>query len=256
MVKKVTSKLNKLKNSGATMIVAIIVMTILIVFTFMLTLIAYTLYASQNKNLSSMRCAEATNTLSLAIDDELQDINAAQKSHIYQYARFNVGQSNWPYYDPKDVTGGNHDKAHAFRYYNLKYNPKKLKGESVSGAKDGDDRMEGFPGNIKLCLYWELPEGVTFDQLSAKGMKGTLLFVEITSEAANQSYTVTNVYELNESEYTSLIDDLNNKYYLEEVLTEDGGKGSINAAVNPLGNTIDQIDINKKWEWVRVYDEY
>lgn len=236
---KESRKFNSLKNSGAALIVAVVVMMILIVFTFMLVLLAYTLYASQNKNISSMKCAEATNTLSVALDAEMQDVNAAQKSHLYQYARFNVGQDNWPYYDAS--TPG-HDKAHAFRYYNLKYNPKKLDGST--------DRMDGFPGNIKICMYWELPEGVTFDQLSSRGMSDTLLYVDITSEAASQSYTVTNVYKLTESSYTSGTVDLNNQLYIDGIMKD---AGPIHNSVDPLNN---QVNTDKKWEWVRVYDEY
>ena len=244
---KESRKLNSTKDSGAALIVAVVVMMILIVFTFMLTLLAYTLYVSQNKNISSMRCAEATNTLSLAFDEEMQDVNAAQRSHLYQYARFNVGQNNWPYYDAK--TSG-HDKTYAFRYYSLKYNPKKLKQDSSEGADDGADRMDGFPGNVKICMYWELPEGVTYEQLSTRGMNGILLFVEITSEAANQSYTVTNVYELKESGYTSDLEDLTNQLYIDGISTDEGALGM---SVNPLGNG---VDTSRKWEWVRVYDKY
>ena len=65
-------------NKGASMIVAIIIMGILIVFTFSLMLVAYTLYASQTKNIASMKCSESANTLSQAIEDELSDENAVR----------------------------------------------------------------------------------------------------------------------------------------------------------------------------------
>ena len=73
---------HKRNNKGATMVVCIMIMAVLIIFTFAVTLAAYTLYASQNKNIASMRCSEAANSLSAALDEELQDPDAAQKSHF------------------------------------------------------------------------------------------------------------------------------------------------------------------------------
>ena len=84
-------KSSYLNNKGVTMITAIIIMTILIVFTFALTLIAYTLYAPQNKNVASMRCSEAANTLSAALEEELTYVDDDNghcpeiDSNLYRY---------------------------------------------------------------------------------------------------------------------------------------------------------------------------
>ena len=56
--------LKKKNNKGAAMMLTIIIIAVLVVFTFSLILISYNLYASQNKNLSSDRNAEAANSLS------------------------------------------------------------------------------------------------------------------------------------------------------------------------------------------------
>ena len=234
---------HKRNNKGATMVVCIMIMAVLIIFTFAVTLAAYTLYASQNKNIASMRCSEAANSLSAALDEELQDPDAAQKSHLYQYLRFNLCQSDesyWPYYSG----GANHTREYACRYFDLNYNENKVTGW-----------MEGFPGSIKLCIYWELPpledgSGTkTFSDISSD-KNNVRLHIEITCEAANQSYTVENIYRLEETNYPD--DEYEKKYLI--ALNKDDEDNTLRNAVNPMGFTDDYYDWNKKWTWFRVYE--
>ena len=244
-------------DSGATMIVAIVIMTILIVFTFSLTLIAYTLYASQNKNIASMRCSEAANTLSKALGDELTYQNDAENrypefdSYLYKYIRFNILQDNktWPYYDPQESAG--HDKASAYRYFDLMYYNNKQAYDENMNKKDGEtvDSVEGLPGKTTVCVYWMLPEGVdpasvpcAKSDLTSK--KGVRLVIEVTCEVASQSYTVEREYVLETLTYQILTNSKDRNRY-NYLFNTELGKSSL----NPLGLVQGDYEISEKWVW-------
>jgi len=247
-------------NQGTAMIVAIIIMSILMIFTFSLTLVAYTLYASQNKNIASMRCSEAANTLSLALEDELTyDKEVAKdpvyESYLYNYLRYNLCQaSTWPYYNPNE---DGHTEEYAFRYFELKYNSKKPSydedGNAIENANHTPkylDGIEGMPGRTEVCIYWMLPDGVeTTDNLSGSGesRQGVRLFIEITSESANQSYTVKSEYVLNVLYYDmlNLPSSTKQTYLVSETLYNDD-------AVNPQHIDPENINSNEEWKWKKV----
>jgi len=183
------------KNHGAAMVVAIIIMGIIMVFAFALLLVSYTLYASQNKKASNIRCAEAANTFSVAITDELEDENAYKISAFWKYLRCNTlqGTKTWPYYEPG--TAG-HEKNDAFRYFDL-------------NANSNYDEVQGFPGSVKLCVYWTVKDDSSvksqlvtrsFEQLSTNDRSGALIHIEVIAESGSQTYTVTNIYEVSISE--------------------------------------------------------
>ena len=245
------------KNSGATMIVAIVIMTILIVFTFSLTLIAYTLYASQNKNIASMRCSEAANTLSKALGDELTYQNDADNrypefdSYLYKYIRFNILQDDktWPYYDPKESTG--HDKASAFRYFDLMYYNNKQSYDENMNKEDGKkvERVEGLPGKTTVCVYWMLPEGVDpatipCAKTGLTSKKGVRLVIEVTCEVASQSYTAEKEYVLDVLTYQLQTNSKDRNRY-NHLYTNELGKSSL----NPLGFVKADYKDYEKWVW-------
>lgn len=261
-------------SKGATLIMAIIIMTILIVFTFSLTLIAYTLYASQNKNISSMKCAEAANTLSVALSKELTyeyvDKDNAEKnkfpeteSYLYRYLRYNICQDDqtWPYYVSDSIAG--HDKDSAYRYFDLKYNTaKKIYDDNGNDTGKTVENVEGLPGKTTVCIYWMLPKGTDYSNgLTMKDKpkadrQGIRLFVEVTCEAGNQSYTVKNEYELKIDNYdiTKSVDKSRYNYLKNSAMVEDG----LVNPVNPLGLVMsenaseDELFNKEKWEWVPV----
>ena len=265
-MKRRDSQINKYSyqfNKGVTMIVAIIIMAILVIFTFSLTLIAYTLYASQNKNVASMRCAEAANTLSVALENELtyvndsDDIYPEKDSYLYRYLRYNLCQDNvtWPYYIADDVSG--HDKKAAYRYFDLRYNSEKK--QNVTPADGGAssveavDGIEGMPGKTIVCIYWKLPENatVTKEQTAKEYLNnkdGLKLYIEVTCEAANQSYTVTKEYILKTSSYTAFEADKSN--VLSNSLTHSG-----NVFTNPCNFVESDIKSTEKWEWKKPNEE-
>ncbi len=177
-------------HKGASMMLAIIIIGIILVFTFSLLLVSYTLYASQNKKVSSVRCSEAANSLSVALEDELDDSEAYKNSALYKYLRCNAlqGTKTWPYYDPK--TDG-HGRDEAFRYFDLNTN-------------GNYPEVEGFPGSIKLCIYWTPKDNddiknklqtKSFEELG-NDRSGAEIHIEIIAVSGSQTYTVTNSYEV------------------------------------------------------------
>ncbi len=264
-------------NTGATMIVAVIIMSILLILTFSLTLVAYTLYASQNKNIASVKCAEAANTLDQALSDEItyngtvityvggepqeQKYVPEDESYLYKYLRYNLCQeSTWPYYNPEEA---GHSQEDAFRYFDLKYNEKKPTYDDENNPiEDGHgdpvtvDGIEGMPGRTVVCMYWKLPIGMetSSDNLSnpIENRNGVRLFVEITSEAASQSYTVSSEYVLTVSKYDSDPNNLLNSYRKAE-LVSDANKDDL--SINPQKIPVDKLNSNEDWRWVEIVGE-
>lgn len=190
------SKLNN-KNRGAALVFVIIIVTIIIILIFSLLLVTYNLYASQNKKAASLRSSEAAKSLSVALENELTDEDAYANSWLWKYLRFNMVQQNtWPYYD-SGLSG--HTEEYAFRYFDLKAN--------------SNYSVDGFPGETKLCVYWELPDGVSISDgdsisdLTIDQKKNFKVYIEITCTTGNQSYTIKNKYLVDVTNYTSEDDD-------------------------------------------------
>ena len=196
------SKTKKSLNKGATLMVAIIIIGILIVFAFSLLLVTYTLHASQNKNVASKMNSEAANSLSIALKTELEADDAEANSDLWRYLRFNVGQMQyWPYYCPELGKGEKQGDLDAYKYFELKTNFRDSYFENETDkSKVAPD---GFPGSVKLGIYWRLPKSVE-DRAIADGIPpdtitghGKIrLFIDIICETASQTYVVSNEYEL------------------------------------------------------------
>ena len=271
MTLRYSKKTSYRDSKGATLIMAIIIMTILIVFTFSLTLLAYTLYASQNKNISSLKCKEAANTLSVALEKDLTyeyvDKNNIKnnkfpetESYLYRYLRFNLCQDDktWPYYVNDSVT--NHDRTSAYRYFDLNFNTsKKIYDDEGHETGERVESIEGLPGKTSVCIYWKLPKGVDYTTVSQMKNKdkndrqGIRLFVEVTCEAGNQSYTVKREYELKIENYDTTKSAEKNR--LNGLMKSDVQS---DLAVNPLGLKMsenpseDELYYKEKWVWVPV----
>ena len=223
------SKGVKQNNKGAAMILTVIIIAIIMIFCFSLILISYNLYASQNKNLSSLRNSESSNTLSRAIGDELTDSENVQKSYIWKYVRANVAYvttdsdwQDWPYYDVNDSTGKHNEEA-AFREFSLNSNPE----------------MEGTPAEVKVYMYWTLPSDADAfrDKLQNGGTRnGIRLHVKVVSSTASQVFESEECYKL-----TVRKNDNQGKAILAGLNTD--------SSINPASHSIDD---NEKWVWKRV----
>lgn len=234
-----------MNNHGAAMMVTIIIIAVLVVFTFSLILISYNLYASQNKNLSSDRNSEAANSLARALEEELTDENALQNSNLWKYLRCNIAYSlegitdddakdwkDWPYYDPSASDGDAHDEKHAKRYFKL----------------DRNSDIKGMPADVSICLYWELPDKELSGGEVVKvgpdvvenNKNGIILHIEISCVTAGQSYKISDAYMLTElgTEGDSAL----------EMKIDNVRK---NSRSNPMGHDIDKT---KVWRWDRKTD--
>ena len=249
------SKRSKLNNKGAAMVMTIIIMAILVVFVFSLILVSYNLYASQNKNISSARNAEAVNTLSQALRDELTDENASSKSNFWKYLRTNVayppkqteymnfdGWEDWPYYDENDTTG-KHGEEQAFRYFDV----------------DKNSHIDGFPAEMTVCMYWTLPNGKNetsgitpeqklFDSLNSDGNpKGIKLHVVIKAVTGGQVYETEEVYRLS-------VKNTNPQSEMIYLCNYVFGNGKIDVAGHYAGIKYDSNapingELKEKWIW-------
>ena len=251
-------------NKGSALMVAIIIIAILMIFTFSLVLVSYTLYSSQNKKIPARRCAEAANTLSQALDTELTDSEACQNSDLWRYLRFHIFRNDWTFYDPA-IDG--HNKDNAFKYYEMKVNTKYIKqfNDSLKAedpSADSKANLDGYPGKVELCIYWMLSEDIyknmskddiaalTPETLTDEQKKDSRLFIEITCETAGQSYTVVNEYSLTMREY--LTSDTTDKNEQNKLF-----KSAKSYSKNPLYNTgssgefytVTEDDQKMKWIW-------
>lgn len=222
------SKLNK-KNRGAALVFVIIIIAIVIIFTFSLLLVTYNLYAMQSKKAASLRCSEAANSLSIALEKELTDDDAYENSWFWKYLRYNMMQEEtWPYYNP-GISG--HTEEYAFRYFDVKANT--------------NYGIDGFPGEVKLCVYWELPnefsvpEGKTITDLTRDEKNDFFVTIEIMCNTGNQSYTVTNKYRVEVSEFSSEDDDE------KSLLDSESGDSDY----NPLNISDTKYKANEKWRF-------
>ncbi|MCR5226883.1 MAG: hypothetical protein K6E27_06710 [Eubacterium sp.] len=250
-------------SSGSALIVVIIIITIIIILTFSLMLVAYTYYSSQSKNVASKRCAEAANTLSVALEKELTDEDAPYNSSIWKYVRFNLFQNEtWPYYDMNNKLPASYHDAHneaaAFRYFKMDYN----RGDMTSGYRidpEYGETLDGFPGEVELCMYWvpdenesliSSSEGSTvLKEQSDIEKKDAILYIEIMCSAGSQSYTVVNKYTLDKSTFKldTSTKDVALKTALENIMNE--ADGSMAAQYNPY-----KYDINSMEKWVWKFD--
>lgn len=245
----------KLNNSGAAMVVAIIVIAVLMVFVFSLVLISYNLYASQNKNIATMMNNEAANSLSRALRDDLCSEKAGLSvpdggSNFYKYLRFNVlwydndnsGFVDWPYYDSETD-----NKDAAYRYFDF----------SANG------NIKGMPDSIYVCVYWTLPPKDNFENKYVQAINnsgtqindlcelitGTHLYIDVVCESGSQSYKVSDEYVLYAEPLDSTTDEKS------ELLT-DLSKVTYNPAGHYMENGVtdysDKLWAKQKWTWVHV----
>ena len=231
----------KRNDHGAALMMTIILIGIILVFAFSLLLVSYTLYASQSKKVSSMRCSEAANSLSKALEDELTDDQAYSRSALWKYLRCNILIDNqtWPYYD-EGAPG--HGETEAFRYFDLTQNA------------NYKDPVEGFPGSIKLCIYWTPSEDTLkgklktgsykFDELPLNDRNNAVLYIRIVAESSGQTYVVTNKYlvTITELDVDNVSEDKSYRDAIKKITTTKYGDTS-DYIYNPM-----KLSSSEGWE--------
>ncbi len=222
----------KSSNRGAALMVSVVIIGILMVFVLSLLLVTYTLYASQNKKAASRRNAEAANTFSAALTKEL--VETGPGGELWRYLRFNVCTSTWPYYMPGEE---GHGEAEAFRYFNVNYNfVRQYFDVPDEEAQDPLSGLEGFPGKMELCIYWQPPTEHELDVSKT----GTRLFIEVICETGSQSYVIKNEYSLDAPNYETT------QQRMKNALT---GYSQIEA-YNPLQlGAEDGVILDENWNW-------
>lgn len=252
-----SNKVSRENNRGASLLMTIILIGIILVFAFSLLLVSYTLYASQSKKAASLRCSEAANTLSVALENELTDADAYKNSSLWKYLRCNImnDYETWPYYDPNAASG--HGEEEAFRYFDLY-------------ANTNYPVVDGFPGNLTLCIYWT-PSQKALDSVSStysilemtlEERKDATLYIQIIAEAGNQSYTITNTYKLNIYRFDfNETDDTNKSKAIKNITTQQyKSEKSTGYIYNPFKfktttnetmtrNTNEYINISEDWSF-------
>lgn len=230
----------KLNNKGAAMMVCIILIAILMVFTFSLMLVSYTYYVSQSKNVASKRCSEAASSLSVAIDKEMQDQEVYLHSNLYLFARCNMWQSNW--------------MPEKERVFELE--------PSVENTK-----IEGIPSVVEVKMYWvpsdefagSIGMNTDYSTFTGPDKEGTKLYMTVSAEAAGQEFTVTSVFELEVYELNindPALSGTDDGDYIERMKSiNDDGAGS--TTFNNEGNDVIKQDsgICEKWTFKLVDKE-
>ena len=226
------SKLYK-DNRGSAMIVAIVVSIIVITFTLSLLLVSYSLFVSNQRKVTQSQVRELSKSINIEIGDELTCPQFDSKQalidgienkegakycapdyNMWYYVRYNLFQTNWPYY--RDETTAGHVKANSYRYFKIN-----LTGGDTS-------QYSSMADDISVCMYWECEEFNIKDE--------ALLTVEVTVTKGDQTSTTTSYYELSVNKF----DDA------DEGVKENN---TLSNAYNPAGNT---IDLTEDWKWTRV----
>ncbi len=236
MRKKKSSQLN---NKGAAMMLTIVIIAILMIFVFSLILVSYNLYASQTKNLSAARNAEAANTLSIAMENELTDDAASTNSNIWKYLRMNVAYENdasdagwkeWPYYDENDPD--DHGPDQAYRYFTLERNT----------------GMEGVPAEVSVCMYWTPPKTNSASKTAAEILNEKIAANDPDARNKINLHVIT-IVTTGSQEYS--IEDTYTLMISSTDMAEKAALKSIkNSKIfNPAGNGYDP---EEKWKWVHI----
>ena len=109
------------QKEGSALLIAIVIMMVLTMLTLALLLVSYSLFATANKQQGMEQCKEMAQSLSRELEeeitgtdvdfstyDEMKTAYEAGESPLWFYLRFNLWQSDWPYYNEEERghTGG------------------------------------------------------------------------------------------------------------------------------------------------------
>ncbi len=170
-------------NTGATTIVVICVMAVIMALSLGLFLTASVLLSTSGRTLAS----EQSRILAVSFSEEVEEMLTSDRyafgslsaeeagraenttgSSIWYYVKQSITDGSWPYYDEDDTVV--HSRENAVRTFQI--------------SRDG---TVGEVVDIRLSMYWTR-EG--------KGNRPGRLVVETTAVSKEQSCSITDVYEL------------------------------------------------------------
>ncbi|MBQ8912507.1 MAG: hypothetical protein IJ054_00485 [Lachnospiraceae bacterium] len=233
LIKRIRNKKLYKDNRGSAMIVAIVVSIIVITFTLSLLLVSYSLFVSNQRKVTQSQVKELSKSINIEIGDELTTPRFDDKQalidginnvdgadycsddyNMWYYIRYNMFQTNWPFY--RDETTAGHVKTNAYRYFKI----------NLTGGNTSE--YAAIADDISVCMYWECEEFDIKDE--------ALLTVEVTVSKGGQTSTTTSYYELTVNKFS-------------DAASGDMENNTLNEAFNPAGN---KIDLTEDWTWTRV----
>lgn len=185
-------KRNIQNKEGSALLIAIVIMMVVTMLSLALLLVSYSLFATSNRQNTSEQCKVMAQSLSRELEVELtspqfekySDQKNAMDNDQYPfwfYLRFNVWQSNWPYYN---VDEPRHSEEYAYRYFTID--------PETAGMKDVID-------DISVLIYWE-SDADTFERWTKYGIDDaideTLLTIEVTCKKGKQQSTIKSTFQL------------------------------------------------------------
>lgn len=219
------------KNKGSAMLIAIVIMMVLTMLSLALLLVSYSLFQTVNKQQKVEQCTELARSLSRELEAEITEPEfrsyaqqqAASDNGEYPlwfYLRYNVLQSNWPYYD-EDSDDRAHGPAEAFRHFTLEIS----------------EEYQDFADQISVTMYYKsdaLSDQENTGYIDQEIWRDASVIVEVTCENGKQKSTVTTTYGVVEEEEAGEYDDA------------PEGVQPVDAEMNPSHNS---IYLKGAWSW-------
>ena len=168
-------------KKGSALLIAIVIMMVVTMLGLALLLVSYSLFATSNRQNSAEQCTALAQSLNRELEEEItisqfKDYASQTKAlndgkfPVWFYLRFNVWQTNWPYYNSEER---GHTEEFSNRYFKLEGS-----GDEVNEAVD----------DISILIYWESEADAD--------KAGTQLVVQVTCTKGKQKSTITSTYEL------------------------------------------------------------
>lgn len=231
-------------KKGAALLIAIVVMMVMMVLGMALLLISYSLFHTANKTQQNAQCEEMAMGVSQLIESEITGIKYQNLTEmetdvakgdaadypLWLYLRYNVLQTNWPYYNEEER---GHTENYAYRYFDI----------------NTDDAVDtSLITDTSILMWWESEEGATSDP------EDIPLKVQVTCKMGEQKATITTTYSLDASAWTTETSGSEN-----DTQTTDSGEGGVESGIetgniissniNPAGNIIETTGDYANWTW-------
>lgn len=171
-----TSRKNKNNNKGAALVFAIVCLTVVMAFCFLILIVAYKFLSSTNNKKNFLQASEAAKSFSDVMEKKIT-LAEGGTNNVYNYLKQNMDETKWPSFYTKDNIDGissaegisptGHLEDDSFRYFNL----------------TGDDKN----CTTSVCMYWIR---------TGTNQNGAILHVRTISTCGEQTYMVEAIYKL------------------------------------------------------------